>query len=76
MTSRTLARWLTASHGTSFSDILRAMAARHGGRASWFVPAIYAGCLAAFIADLRSDNTLAFGVFYAPLIVTCVFYRD
>ena len=76
MTSRALARWLTASQGASFSDILRAMAARHGSRASWFVPAIYAGCLAAFVADLRSDNTLAFGVFYAPLIVTGVFYRD
>jgi signal transduction histidine kinase len=40
------------------------------------VPAIYAGCLAAFVADLTSVNTLAFGVFYAPLIATAVFYRD
>jgi two-component system, NarL family, sensor kinase len=76
VTSRTLTQWLTASHGTSFSDMLRGVAARHGSRASWLVPAIYAGCLAAFITDLRSDNTLAFGVFYAPLIVTGVFYRD
>jgi two-component system, NarL family, sensor kinase len=40
------------------------------------VPAIYAGCITAFIADLRSANELAFGVFYAPLIVTAVFHRD
>ena len=76
MTSRSLAQWLTLSHATSFSDRLRAMAARHGSMTSWLVPAIYAGCLAAFILDLKSDNTLAFGVFYAPLIVTGVLYRD
>ena len=40
------------------------------------VPAIYAGCLVAFITDLTSTSTVAFGVFYAPLIVTAVFFRD
>jgi two-component system NarL family sensor kinase len=52
------------------------MAERHGNWARWLVPAIYAGCITAFIADLRSANELAFGVFYAPLIVTAVFHRD
>jgi len=52
------------------------MAERHGNWARWLVPAIYAGCIMAFVADLRSANDLAFGVFYAPLIVTAVFHRD
>jgi two-component system, NarL family, sensor kinase len=76
MNSRTWSQWLSASHRTSFGDVLRAMTMRHGSWARWFVPAIYAGCLTAFIADLVSVNTVAFGVFYAPLIVTAVFYRD
>ncbi len=46
------------------------------GWTTWLVVTIYAGCLTAFIADLASANTLAFGVFYSPLIVTAVFYRD
>jgi signal transduction histidine kinase len=58
------------------SNTLHTLAARHGRWATWLVPAIYAGCLAAFIADLTSANTLAFGVFYAPLIATAVFHRD
>jgi signal transduction histidine kinase len=69
-------RWLAVHDGASLNDTLRAMASRHGRWAAWLVPAIYAGCLAAFIADLTSSNTLAFGVFYAPLIATAVFYRD
>lgn len=52
------------------------MRERHGHWAIWVVPAIYAGCLAAFIADLTSTNTLAFGVFYAPLVATAVFYSN
>jgi two-component system, NarL family, sensor kinase len=55
---------------------MRDMAARHGSLATWLVPAIYAGCFMAFIADLTSATTVAFGVFYAPLIVTAVFHRD
>ena len=76
MTSRTWTQWLTAHDGASLSDTLRAIATRHGKWTAWLVPAIYAGCLAAFIADLTSANTLAFGVFYAPLIATAVFHRD
>ena len=49
---------------------------RFGDWKTWMVGTIYAGCLIAFIADLRSANELAFGVFYSPMIVTAVFYRD
>jgi len=76
VTSRTWTRWLTAHDGASLSDVLRKMTRRHGIWATWLVPAIYAGCLMAFIADLTSASTVAFGVFYAPLIATAVFYRD
>jgi signal transduction histidine kinase len=76
VTSRTWTEWVTAHDGTSLSGVPRAIAARHGRWAAWLVPAIYAGCIAAFVADLTSANTLAFGVFYAPLIVTAVFHRD
>jgi signal transduction histidine kinase len=54
----------------------QATVARHGRWAVWAVPAIYAACVAAFIADLASVNELAFGVFYAPLVATAVFHRD
>ena len=46
------------------------------GWTTWLALTIYAGCLVAFLADLRSANELAFGVFYSPMIVTAVFYRD
>jgi hypothetical protein len=42
----------------------------------WLVPAIYAACLTAFIIDITSTDTLAFGVFYIPLVATALFYRD
>ena len=76
MTAWRLTQRLTAQNGTSLSGALRAIGARHRRWAVWLVPAIYAGCIAAFVTDLRSSNTLAFGVFYAPLIVTAVFHRD
>ena len=76
MTAWRLTQRLTAQNGTSLSSALRAIGARHRRWAVWLVPAIYAGCIAAFVTDLRSSNTLAFGVFYAPLIVTAVFHRD
>ena len=76
MTARTLTQILTVSGDLSPLHLLRTMAARHGLWTTWLVPAIYAGCVSAFIADLTSANTLAFGVFYAPLIVTAVFHRD
>jgi signal transduction histidine kinase len=44
--------------------------------ARWLVPGIYFGCLLAFVADLRQDNTLAFGVFYIPLVCTAVFHKS
>jgi signal transduction histidine kinase len=67
---------LTAQNNASLSSALRALGARHNLWAVWVVPAIYAGCISAFVADLMSSNTLAFGVFYAPLIATAVFHRD
>jgi signal transduction histidine kinase len=69
-------RWLTTDDHASMSRALQAIASRHGRWAAWLVPAIYGGCIAAFIADLISSNTFAFGVFYAPLIATAVFYQN
>jgi signal transduction histidine kinase len=40
------------------------------------VPLVYLGCTAAFVADLQRADTLAFGVFYIPLVATAVFYRQ
>ena len=75
MTSRTWAQWLISRDGAVMHG-MRSVVARHGRWAAWLVPGIYAGCIVAFIADLTSANTLAFGVFYAPLIATAVFHRD
>ena len=36
------------------------------------VPVVYAMCGIAFLFDLTRDNTLAFGIFYAPLVATSV----
>jgi len=76
VTSRTSTQRLGGSDRTSLRGLIAATIARHGTWATWLVPAIYAGCLAAFVADLASVNTVAFGVFYAPLIATAVFHRD
>jgi signal transduction histidine kinase len=73
---RYLTQPLTTQSSASLSSALRAIGARHHRWAVWLVPAIYAGCIAAFVADLMSSNTVAFGVFYAPLIATAVFHRD
>jgi signal transduction histidine kinase len=43
--------------------------------ASWLVPVLYAVSALAFLADMFRDNTLAYGIFYAPLIATAVFHR-
>lgn len=67
---------LTAQDNATLSDAVQAIGARHRRWARWLVPAIYAGCIAAFGADLMSSNTVAFGVFYAPLVATAVFHRD
>jgi signal transduction histidine kinase len=76
VSARTWAARLTARGTISLTDLIRATVARHGIWATWLVPAIYAGCLIAFIADLTSADTLAFGVFYVPLVATAVFHRD
>jgi signal transduction histidine kinase len=47
----------------------------HWVSARWLVPVIYAGCLLAFLADIHQDNTLAYGMFYVPLVCTAVFHR-
>ena len=52
------------------------MTTRRGIWTNWLVMAIYAGCLIAFVTDLTSVDTLAFGVFYVPLVATAVFYSD
>ena len=76
MIAQTWTRWLVIRDGVSLSNTFRATVARHGIWATWLVPAIYVGCLVAFIADLTSADTLAFGVFYVPLVATAVFHRD
>jgi len=42
----------------------------------WVRQGIYAVCGLAFLADLSNDVTLAFGVFYIPLVVTAVYHKD
>jgi signal transduction histidine kinase len=49
---------------------------KHPRSVRWLVPVIYLGCVLAFVADLRQDNTLAFGVLYIPLVCTAVFHRS
>jgi signal transduction histidine kinase len=46
------------------------------GRVVWLRPLIYAGCAAAFYADVNDDVSLAFGLFYVPLICTAIFHRN
>ena len=38
--------------------------------------AIYVVCAAVFVFDITSADTIAFGVFYLPMVGTAVFYRD
>jgi cell cycle sensor histidine kinase DivJ len=45
-------------------------------RRQWVVGGIIAAAAAAFIADLFTDQLLAFGVAYVPLICTAAFHRD
>ena len=40
------------------------------------IPFIYLGCFLAFAADMAEDNTVAFGVFYVPLVCTAVIHRN
>jgi two-component system, NarL family, sensor kinase len=75
-TRRLGTQFVAARDAVSIRYMLHDTAARHGKWSLWLVLAIYAGCLIAFIADLTSSTTAAFGVFYAPLIATAVFHRD
>jgi signal transduction histidine kinase len=43
--------------------------------ARWLVPLLYLLSAAAFVADLKRDNTLAYGVIYIPLVATALFHR-
>jgi signal transduction histidine kinase len=43
--------------------------------AYWLVPVLYMVSGTAFVVDILRDNTLAFGIFYAPLITTAVFHK-
>jgi len=69
-------RLWSATDRPTAADSLRSLSARHGKWAAWLVAAIYTGCLAAFVTDLFSPTTAAFGVFYMPLVATAVFFRD
>lgn len=75
MIANNFARWLTDHHDETLVSHIRAIRARHGRWMAWLVPAIYMGCLAAFVSDLQSANTLAFGVLYTPLVATAVFHE-
>jgi signal transduction histidine kinase len=44
--------------------------------AHWLVPVLYAVSALAFILDLFRDNTLAYGIIYAPLVATAVFHKS
>jgi signal transduction histidine kinase len=41
----------------------------------WLVPVLYTISGLAFVADIYRDNTLAYGIIYAPLIGTAVFHK-
>jgi signal transduction histidine kinase len=43
--------------------------------AHWLVPVSYAVSGLAFVSDILRDNTLAYGIFYAPLVATAVFHK-
>ena len=47
-----------------------------GRFARWLVPVLYAVSGVAFVFDLCRDNTLAYGIIYAPLIATAVFHKS
>ena len=59
--------------GSGHSTPLIAVADRSAG---WLVPVVYGFCGLAFIADLIRVDTLAYGIFYIPLVATAVFHRQ
>ena len=76
MTSPTWAQWLTTYQGVTRGGTLNTLHGDQGRWASWLVPVVYLVCGIAFLADVTSTDTLAFGVFYIPLVGTAVFHRD
>jgi signal transduction histidine kinase len=42
----------------------------------WLRIAIYVACALAFAADMTHSDTLAFGVFYIPLVGTAIYHAD
>jgi signal transduction histidine kinase len=76
MTSPTRSDPLAVRDEPALSGMFRLLGIQQGRWATWLVPLIYAACLAAFVADITSTNTLAFGVFYTPLVATAVFHHD
>lgn len=54
---------------------LAALLALAGRYPHWLVPMVYAICAVAFVADLNRANTLAYGIFYIPLVATSVFHK-
>lgn len=76
VTSPTWAQHLITRGAASPTGALNILRRRHGRLVSWLVAAVYFGCLTAFVADLMSLNTVAFGVFYVPLVGTAMFHDD
>ncbi|MSO99967.1 MAG: HAMP domain-containing histidine kinase [Acetobacteraceae bacterium] len=76
MASAIWTRWLIFQETNLLVNIFHDLNARHGSWATGLVVTIYAGCLTAFLADVASTSPLAFGVFYAPLVVTATFHED
>lgn len=42
----------------------------------WLSPLVFLACGLAFLADLSHSDTLAFGVFYIPMVCTAVLHRN
>ena len=76
MTAPTIFQWQAAKEHIVLPRLSAVFGGWRSQGAAWLVPFIYALCLTAFVADLFSANTLAFGVFYTPLVATAVFHRD
>ena len=59
------------------SDIDSVLPATPGftGSTRWFVSVLYVVCVVAFVLDLQRDDTLAFGIIYAPVIATALLHK-
>ncbi len=68
---------LLGSFGSGKKPSFKVSVARIGA-SRWsrcLVPTLYAVSGLAFVDDLFRDNTLAYGLFYAPLVATAVFHK-